>query len=116
MTPLLLIDGDHNFRQALAIALRLDGHQVTAAESVELARRELERGEYGWCIVDLRLEGAAELVSALVAGARAGVVATSIDPDLLADTLGRHPEIAALEKPFRVDDLRALLGPTSAVA
>ncbi len=113
MTPLLLVDGDHNFRQALAIALRLDGHQVADAGSVEAARRELAGGEFAWSVVDLRLPGAAELVAELVSS-RAGVIATAVDPDLLAEILGKHPENAALEKPFRVEDLRVLLGPAPA--
>src|SRR6266567_2757232 len=103
---LLLTDGDRNFRQALAIALRLDGHRVAEADSVEAARRELAGGDVRWCIVDLRLAGAAELVGQLASDPRASVIATTVDPDLLAATLERHPEIAALEKPFRVEDLR----------
>ncbi|BDG10163.1 response regulator [Anaeromyxobacter paludicola] len=115
MSPLLLIDGDQNFRQALAIALRLDGHAVSAVPSVEAAERELASGEFGCCVIDVRLAGAAGLLGRMARSSRACVVATAFDPDLLAETLARHPEVAALEKPFRVEDLRAVLGPRASI-
>ncbi len=115
MAPLLLIDGDRNFRQALAIALKLDGYEVLATDSVDGPLADLSRAGYRCCIVDARLAGASTIVDRL-AEAGACVVVTAFDPDLLANILGRHPGIVTLEKPFRVEDLRALLAPQSAVA
>jgi DNA-binding NtrC family response regulator len=110
----LIVDEDRNFREALAIALRLDGHEVAVAASSEEARARLAGRPFDCCVVDAHLEGAdAVLESAAAAGAVA--VATGPYPELLAKAASRHPHAAMLAKPFRAVDLEAALdGPARA--
>jgi DNA-binding NtrC family response regulator len=113
----LIVDEDRNFREALAIALRLDGHEVAVAASPEEARARLAARRFGCCVVDAHLAGAdAILEAAATAGAVA--VATGPYPELLAKAAARHPHAAMLAKPFRaaelLDVLEALGGPARA--
>jgi DNA-binding NtrC family response regulator len=106
MACFLIVDADRNHREALAIALRLDGHEVTAAPSAEDGRAGLEAGRFDCCVVDVHLPGADAL---LEAAARGGVraVATGPYPELLAAAAERHPHAGMLPKPFRAQDLAA---------
>jgi DNA-binding NtrC family response regulator len=108
MASFLIVDADRNHREALAIALRLDGHQAAAAASAEGGRAALAEGRVDCCIVDVHLAGADAL---LEAAARAGVcaVATGPYPELLAAAAERHPHAGMLPKPFRAQDLAARL-------
>ena len=102
MPSYLLVDADRNFREALAIALRLDGHEVAVTDSVEDALLLL--CSVSCCVVDAHLSGADAL---LEAAARAGVrrVVTGPYPDLLAHAVRRHPGAEPLPKPFRAREL-----------
>jgi DNA-binding NtrC family response regulator len=104
MAAFLLADADGNHREALAIALRLDGHEVTAVRGAAEGRAALAGGRFDCCVVDVHLAGADELLDeAQVRGACA--VATGPYPELVAAAAGRHPHAGLLPKPFRAQDL-----------
>lgn len=106
MTSFLIVDEDRNHREALAIALRLDGHDAHVASSIEEAYALLAARGFGCCIVDAHLAGADALLEAAAeAGMRA--VATGPYPELLAAAAGRHPRAELLAKPIRAVDLAA---------
>jgi DNA-binding NtrC family response regulator len=95
----LIVDADRNFREALAIALRLDGHEVQAADSSDDGLARLCRGGIRCCVVDAHLAGADELLAA-AASAGVRVVVTGPYPELLAFAAQRHPGAEPLPKPF----------------
>ncbi len=100
----LLVDADRNFREVIAIGLRLDGHEVVTAAEPEDALRCLALGGVDCCVVDFNVIGAEEL---LVAAGRAGVrlVMTGVHPALLAGAVRRHPAAELLPKPFQAGEL-----------
>jgi DNA-binding NtrC family response regulator len=104
MAAFLIVDADRNHREALAIALRLDGHEVTAARGAEDGRAALASGRFDCCVVDVHLADADAL---LEAAERRDVraVATGPYPELLAAAAARHPRAGLLPKPFRAHDL-----------
>src|SRR5512138_3079824 len=113
MASFLIVDEDRNFREALAIALRLEGHEATAVGDAAAARARLAQGPLDCCLVDAHLRGADAL---LEAACRAGVraLATGPYPELLAAAATRHPRAGILPKPVRVAELVASLGPSRA--
>jgi DNA-binding NtrC family response regulator len=106
MVAFLLVDGDRNFREALAIGLRLDGHLAIATGDVDEACDRIRTLHFDCCLVDAHLTGADALLE-IAAGAGLRAIATSPHADLLAAAAGRHPRAGALAKPFRSDDLVA---------
>ncbi|HEX9308767.1 MAG TPA: hypothetical protein VF912_21845 [Anaeromyxobacter sp.] len=106
MPAFLIVDEDRNFRDALAIGLRLDGHIAVATGDAEDARARLAAGWFDCCLVDAHLAGADEL---LEIAARAGLRAIATGPyaELLTAAAARHPHAQALPKPFRAADLVA---------
>jgi DNA-binding NtrC family response regulator len=110
----LIVDEDRNFREALAIALRLDGHEVAVAASPEEASTRLVSCRFACCVVDAHLTGADVI---LETAAASGAIAVAIGPypELLAKAAARHPHAVMLAKPFRAIDLLAVLdGPARA--
>lgn len=115
MTSFLIVDEDRNFREALAIALRLDGHEATVAPTPEDAHAWLAAVRFGCCVVDAHLAGAdAILELAAASGARA--IATGPYAELLQAAAARHPHAVMLAKPFRAIDLVRVLGTTERAA
>lgn len=110
--PFLIVDADRNFREAMAIALRLDGYAVEVAASAEEAVERLASGHGFCCVVDAHLF-AVDVV--LGAAARAGlrVVLTGPHADLLAAASRRHPTAELLPKPFRAAELTRGCGSTA---
>lgn len=107
----LIVDEDRNFREALAIALRLDGHDAKVSERSEEACARLAARQFTCCVVDAHLAGA-DAVLAAAASAGALAVATGPYPELLGAAIARHPRAAMLAKPFRATELlRALDAP-----
>ncbi len=106
MASFLIVDEDRNFREALAIALRLEGHAVAAVGDATSARAWLAAYPVDCCLVDAHLRGADAL---LEAASRAGIraFATGPDPDLLAAAAARHPHAGILPKPLRAAELAA---------
>lgn len=106
MAAFLLLDGDRNFRRALEIELRMEGAQVTSADSAERARSLFAFGRFDLCVVDSLLTSSDAL---LERAARAGVtaIATGPHPELL-DRAARRHQVATLEKPFSAAALLAL--------
>ena len=100
----LIVDADRNFREALAIALRLDGFEVEAVGSAEAARPAVDAGGVFCCVADAHQAGADELLSA---ASRAGVrlVLTGPYADLLAFAGRRHQGAVLLPKPFAAAEL-----------
>jgi DNA-binding NtrC family response regulator len=95
----LLVDADRNFREALAIALRLEGHTVAAAATAEEGLERIAQGGVRCCVVDAVLTHSdSVLAAAVAAGVRAVVTATY--PDLLASAARRNPRAEMLLKPF----------------
>jgi DNA-binding response OmpR family regulator len=108
MSSVLLIDGDRNFREALAIALRLDGCEVTCSPAAPEGAAQLRRGRFDLCLVDLNVGGAEGLLAEAVA-LGALVLVTGPYLELLEAAARRHPRLAALQKPFTAADLLARL-------
>ncbi len=107
MAAFLIVDEDRNFRDALAIGLRLDGHLAVAVGDAEEARACLGAAwRFDCCLVDAHLAGAdAVLEAAAARGLRA--IATGPYPELLDAASARHPRAEALPKPFCANDLVA---------
>lgn len=106
MLAFLIVDGDRNFRDALAIGLRLDGHLAVATGEVDEACERLRAVRFDCCLVDAHIPGADALLE-IAAGAGLQAFATSPHPDLLAAASSRHPRAGALPKPFQATDLVA---------
>jgi DNA-binding NtrC family response regulator len=104
MGSFLLIDEDRNFREALAIALRLEGCQVASASSADDALAALAARPFDLCVVDLHLAGA-ELLLAEVLARPLRVLVTGPHADLLRHAADRFPRALVLEKPFQARDL-----------
>jgi DNA-binding NtrC family response regulator len=104
MSAFLIVDGDRNFRDALAIALRLDGHLAMSTGDTEDARAQLAVGWFDCCVADAHLPGADALLE-IAAAAGLCAIATGPYPDLLAAAASRHPRAEALAKPFQACDL-----------
>ncbi len=100
----LIVDADRNFREALAISLRLDGYTVAAAASAEEGFFQLSGGAPRCCVVDVHLPGAEALLDAAT---RAGLRTVMTGPylDLLVQFAHRHPGVQLLAKPFPVVEL-----------
>jgi DNA-binding NtrC family response regulator len=108
MSSFLLIDEDRNFREALAIALRLEGCQVASAASAADALAALDGARFDLCVLDLHLAGA-EALLAEVLGRPLPVLVTGPYADLLQRAARRFPRAQVLEKPFQAGQLIALL-------
>jgi DNA-binding NtrC family response regulator len=102
----LLVDADRNFREALAIALRLEGHTVVAVSTAEEGLDRLAAGGVRCCVVDALLTHADALLGAAVAAGARAVVTTS-HTDLLAGAARRNPRAEPLLKPFAPVELLA---------
>lgn len=109
MPAFLIVDADRNFRDALAIALRLDGHVAVTTGDTDEAHAQLAADRFDCCVADAHLPGTDAL---LERAARAGirVIATGPYPDLLAVFASRHPHAETLPKPLRASDLAAPVG------
>lgn len=106
MASFVIVDRDRNFREALAIALRLEGHEALAAGDAAAALARLHDAPVDCCLVDPLVPGAdALLEAASTAGARA--FATGPHADLLASVAARHPGAGVLAKPLSARDLEA---------
>jgi DNA-binding NtrC family response regulator len=115
MMAFLIVDADRNFRDALAIGLRLDGHLAVATGDVDEACERLRVVRFDCCLVDAHLAGADALLE-IAAGAGLKAIATSPHPDLLAAASSRHPRASAIAKPFVPDDLVSRVERTATAA
>jgi DNA-binding NtrC family response regulator len=106
MLAFLIVDGDRNFGEAVAIALRLDGHLALGTTDVDEACDRIRSHRFDCCLVDAHLPGADGLLE-IAAGAGIRAIATSPHEDLLAFAAARHPHAEALAKPFGVGALVA---------
>jgi DNA-binding response OmpR family regulator len=108
MATVLLIDGDRNFREALAIALRLDGCAVVATGSAAEAAPILERGAFDLCLVDMNVDGLEGLMAS-AAARPVPLLVTGPYAELAEAAARRHPPAQALPKPFEAAVLLARL-------
>jgi DNA-binding NtrC family response regulator len=106
MLAFLIVDGDRNFGEALAIALRLDGHLAIETRDTDEACERLRAIRFDCCVVDTLLAGADSLLE-VISGAGIRAIATSTHEDLLEAAARRHPHAQALPKPFGAGDLVA---------
>jgi DNA-binding NtrC family response regulator len=114
MAAILIVDPDRAFREALAIALRLDGHDAAGAPTVDDARARMAGARLDCCIVDALLPEAGTLLE-LAAASGIRTIVTGRYADLLAAAAARHPGARALLKPFRAADVTAVAtGPGAA--
>ncbi len=100
----LLVDADRNFREALAIALRLEGHEVRTASDGREALAQLQLGGVSCCVADWGVDQVDQLLDAAT---RSGVrtVVTGIHPSLVSNAARKHPRSEPLAKPFRAEEL-----------
>ena len=98
MSSFLIVDSDRNFREALAIALRLDGHLAFSVDSADVALGRLGTGPVDCCVVDAHLWDADVVIEA-ASGRGVRTVVTGPHADLLVYAARRHPRAEALAKP-----------------
>jgi DNA-binding NtrC family response regulator len=108
MAAFLIVDEDRNFREALAISLRLDGHGAQVAASAEEAALHLATRRYTFCVIDAHLWDADRVVEA-AGRSGASTVLTGPHADLVESAVRRHPTALALPKPFDAGALAALV-------
>jgi len=106
MPSVLLLDADRNFREALAISLRLDGFQVVGSAAADEAIRWLDAAHFDACVADARTPGL-DAVADAASRTGARMVLTGPHPDLLALAVRRLEGAAALPKPFGAAELAA---------
>lgn len=109
---ILLVDGDVNFRRAMAIALRLEGVHVEEADGPVDARRRLASRPFDLALVDLFLPlgDAVELVELVRSRHPATrAILCCARPELFAAVRIRAPDVGRLEKPFSPESLLPLL-------
>jgi len=112
-STLLIVDDDDGMRRMLQLMLEGFGYRVLAAESVEAARVQLEREQVDIIFTDLQLPGASGLD--LLAHARAAfpdVPVVLITAYATVETAVRAIKLGAFDylvKPFRIDEIEALV-------
>jgi len=107
MAAYLIVDEDRNFREALAIGLRLDGHAAHVASSADEAVLHLTARAYAFCVVDAHLWGLQRVLDASVRSSAVPVL-TGPHADLVESAAARVPTARALPKPFGAEALTAL--------
>jgi DNA-binding response OmpR family regulator len=107
MAAFLIVDADRNFREALAIALRLDGHVAQVASTADEAVLHLAARAYAFCVVDAHLWQSERIAQAALR-AGASPVLTGPHADLVHSAARRVPGARALPKPFGAEALAAL--------
>ena len=109
---ILLVDDEAKIRNALAQALREDGHEVVAAGSPREAQRLLVRGPFDLLLIDnlmpelTGLDLIRELVGTTVEGERPQILLmtahATVESAIEAMKLGA---LDYLQKPFDIDEL-----------
>jgi DNA-binding response OmpR family regulator len=106
MPSLLLVDLDRNFREALAISLRLDGFQVATSPTAIDGIRFLDAARFDACVADARISGIDRLAD-VAARKGARLILTGPHAELIEPAARRHAGSVVLPKPFRPADLAA---------
>ncbi|AKU89674.1 response regulator [Vulgatibacter incomptus] len=120
MLSVLLVDDEANFRRALAIAMRLDGHLVFETSNTADARAALERGAFDAVVINLLLQDGDALV---LAGFLTGRIAERLSaapglpfpvlcsphPEALRAARKQVPTALQLERPFTASALTDLV-------
>jgi two-component system response regulator PilR (NtrC family) len=124
---ILVVDDEQSMREFLAICLRREGHQVTAAHDGTEALAKLRDQPFDLVITDLKMPGEHDGIAILRAikgggvrrADRPGVTPAPIDPEVIlvtayatADTAIAAMKLGAYDyliKPFQVDDINAVI-------
>ena len=110
----LVVDDEPAIRLLVRVNLELEGYRVLEASSLDAARRELDSGDVGLVLLDMRIgrERGDGLLDELQALSIPVVVVTGSADVQEAEWAGRAN--AVLGKPFAIDELlravRALVG------
>jgi len=104
MARILLVDDDPDVRPLLEAIIVADGHHVTAAESVKVARILLGKQLFDLLITDVNLPDGSglELADETMAGGLMTLVLTGHGRKLMPGALGRYNYLL---KPIRADEL-----------
>jgi len=115
MGSVLVADDERSMREFLAICLRRGGHEVAVVDSGDEAVAELERNEYDVVVTDLRMPGSVDGLGVLKT-----VKDRGLDTEVVVVTAFATPETAIaamragaydyLTKPFKVDEINAVIG------
>ena len=109
MARILLVDDDPDVRPLLEHVITSEGHEVTAAESLKVARLLLARQPYDLLITDVNLPDGSGLTLAdeAVAAGTKTLVLTGHGRKLKPGSLARYDYLL---KPIRVAELNAAVG------
>ncbi|HKE15848.1 MAG TPA: sigma-54 dependent transcriptional regulator [Kofleriaceae bacterium] len=115
MANVLVVDDERSMREFLAICLRREGYEASVAESGARALAWLEGHPVDVIITDLRMPGELDGLGLLRAIKERG-----LDTEVIVVTAFATPETAIaamkqgaydyLTKPFKVDEIRAVIG------
>src|SRR6266545_2889037 len=115
MASVLVVDDERSMREFLAICLRREGYQVSLAESGAAALQWLTEHVVDVVVTDLRMPGDMDGLDLL-----RGIKERGLDTEVIVVTAFATPETAIaamkqgaydyLTKPFKVDEIRAVIG------
>ncbi len=115
MATVLVVDDERSMREFLAICLRREGYEASVAESGARALAWLEDHQADVVITDLRMPGDLDGLGLL-----RGIKDRGLDIEVIVVTAFATPETAIaamkhgaydyLTKPFKVDEIRAVIG------
>jgi len=115
MGSVLVADDERSMREFLAICLRRAGQEVTVVDDGEQAVAEVERNHYDIVVTDLKMPGSVDGLGVLRAIKERG-----LDTEVIVVTAFATPETAIaamregaydyLTKPFKVDEINAVIG------
>ncbi len=115
MATVLVVDDERSMREFLAICLRREGYETSVAESGARALAWLEEHDADVVITDLRMPGDLDGLGLL-----RGIKDRGLDIEVIVVTAFATPETAIaamkrgaydyLTKPFKVDEIRAVIG------
>jgi DNA-binding response OmpR family regulator len=113
----LLVEDEHHVRRALARSLEAWGHDVTEADSVELARAALAVLPFDLLVLDINLpDGTGWDVLRIQPvqdhGVPPAIMISAIQPSVAR--IHEFRPLGVLNKPFPIDSLRRLVDRTAA--
>ena len=115
MGQVLVVDDERSMREFLAICLKREGHQVAVADSAQAALQALDAQPADIVVTDLKMPGDLDGLGLLRAMRDKG-----LDSEVIVVTAFATPETAIaamkqgaydyLTKPFKVDEINAVIG------
>jgi two-component system response regulator PilR (NtrC family) len=115
MGSVLVVDDEQSLREFLSICLRRSGHQVTLADSAAAALALLQKSPADVVITDLRMPGELDGIGLLTAIKKAGmpsevILVTAFATTETALAAMKYGAYDYLTKPFKVDEINAVIG------